>query len=93
MEINERLGLSLPEDGDFDTVAGFLLDRFGRVPTAGEYDESVEVNFEILAASPTKIDRVAIVIRDETGDEAGEKVSEKAASTGRDDSPEASRES
>ncbi len=93
MEINERLGLSLPEDGDFDTVAGFLLDRFGRVPTAGEHDESVEVNFEILAASPTKIDRVAIVIRDETGDEAGEKVSEKAASTGRDDSPEASRES
>ena len=59
-EINERLDLSLPDDGDFDTVAGFLLDRFGRVPTVGERDEIPEAMFEILAASPTKINRVAI---------------------------------
>ena len=61
-EINERLGLSLPEDGDYDTIAGFLLDRFGRVPAKGERDETPEAVFEILAATPTKIDRVAIVL-------------------------------
>jgi CBS domain containing-hemolysin-like protein len=64
-EINERLGISLPEGGDFDTIAGFLLDRFGRVPVKGERDEIPEAMFEILAASPTKIDRVAIVLREE----------------------------
>ena len=62
-EVNERTGLSLPEDGDFDTVAGFLLDRFGRVPEAGEREETPEAVFEILAASPTKIERVAIELR------------------------------
>jgi CBS domain containing-hemolysin-like protein len=62
-EVNERLGLSLPEDGDFDTVAGYLLDRFGRVPATGEREESPEATFVIVAAGPTKIDRVAIELR------------------------------
>ncbi|MFM7261148.1 MAG: hemolysin family protein [bacterium] len=65
-EVNERLGLSLPEDVDFDTLAGYLLDRFGRVPTVGERDEIPEATFEVLAAGPTKIDRVAIEIRSNT---------------------------
>ncbi len=34
-ELNDIAGLSLPE-GDFDTVAGLVFDRFGRVPTVGE---------------------------------------------------------
>ncbi|MFN9126523.1 MAG: hemolysin family protein [bacterium] len=73
-EVNERLGLSLPEDADYDTVAGFLLDRFGRVPETGERDEIPEAIFEILEAGPTRIDRVAIELRGEaataTADEA-----------------------
>lgn len=74
-EVNERLGLSLPEDGDFDTVAGYLLDRFGRVPVTGEREESPEAIFVIMAAGPTKIDRVAIQLR----------VSEGGAPTARED--------
>jgi putative hemolysin len=71
-EINSRLGLSLPEDGDFDTIAGFLLDRFGRVPLKGEKDETPEATFEILAASPTKIDRIGILLREAVADPAPE---------------------
>jgi CBS domain containing-hemolysin-like protein len=59
-EVNERLGLSLPEDVDFDTLAGYLLDRFGRVPGAGEREETPEATFIIVAAGPTRIDRIAI---------------------------------
>lgn len=70
-EVNERLGLSLPEDGDFDTVAGFLLDRFGRVPAKGERDEVPEACFTVLAASPTRIDRVSIELRETAGTERG----------------------
>jgi CBS domain containing-hemolysin-like protein len=66
-EVNERAGLSLPEDGDFDTVAGFLLDRFGRVPEVGEREETPEAAFVVLAASPTKIERVAIELLDAAG--------------------------
>jgi magnesium and cobalt transporter len=59
-EVNERLGLSIPEDVDFDTLAGYLLDRFGRVPTEGEREETPEATFIVVAAGPTKIDRIAI---------------------------------
>ena len=75
-EINERLGLSLPEDGDFDTIAGFLLDRFGRVPQKGERDETPEAVFEILSAGPTRIDKVRIALQGELAErEADESAS------------------
>ncbi len=35
-EFNERLGTSLPEEVGFETMGGFLLDAFGRMPTQGE---------------------------------------------------------
>ncbi|MCE2882975.1 MAG: hemolysin family protein [Planctomycetaceae bacterium] len=69
-EVNERLGLSLPEDGDFDTVAGYLLDRFGRVPERGESEELPEAVFEIAAAGPTRIDRVTIRLREDRGEKS-----------------------
>jgi CBS domain containing-hemolysin-like protein len=31
----DACGLILPE-GDYETLAGFLLDRFGHIPTVGE---------------------------------------------------------
>ncbi len=34
-EMNRRLGPMLPE-GEYETVAGFVLDRLGRIPRAGE---------------------------------------------------------
>ncbi|MBI4198968.1 MAG: HlyC/CorC family transporter [Chloroflexi bacterium] len=34
-EVNERLGLALPE-GDYETIAGFILSRLGHIPAVGE---------------------------------------------------------
>jgi CBS domain containing-hemolysin-like protein len=35
-ELNDRLGLAIPEDEDYDSVGGFLLHELGHVPVAGE---------------------------------------------------------
>ncbi|MEA1951059.1 MAG: hemolysin family protein, partial [Planctomycetota bacterium] len=35
-EINERLGLALPDDGDFDTIGGLVFSELGHVPLVGE---------------------------------------------------------
>ena len=35
-EINERLGLELPEDDEYDTVGGFILAELGRAPRADQ---------------------------------------------------------
>lgn len=40
-ELNERLSLNIPENGQYVTLAGFLLTRTGRLPREGE-----EITFE-----------------------------------------------
>jgi len=35
-ELNEALGLRLPEDEDYETVGGFVLSRLGYIPKPGE---------------------------------------------------------
>jgi len=35
-DTNERLGLDIPEQAEYNTLAGYLLDRLGHIPVAGE---------------------------------------------------------
>jgi len=59
-DLNERLGLRIPEDDDFDTVGGFVLAKLGHVPSAGETFESHDARFTAVATAPTHVRRVAI---------------------------------
>jgi CBS domain containing-hemolysin-like protein len=59
-DLNERLGLALPENGDFETIGGFVLAHLGRVPSVGETFESHNARFTALAATTTHIQRVGI---------------------------------
>jgi len=61
-DLNEELGLALPEDEEFDTVAGFVLATLGRVPEVGESFESHSARFSVLAATSTQIQRIAVEI-------------------------------
>ncbi len=62
-EVNDRLGLHVPDEGDYATIAGFLLDRFGRVPAVGDREETAGAIFVILAATRTAIVKVSIEVR------------------------------
>lgn len=59
-DLNERLGLDVPEDDDFDTIGGFMLARLGHVPKKGEYVEAYNAKFTTLIATRTHIQRVKI---------------------------------
>ena len=53
-EAMEELGIELPE-GEFDTVAGFVLDALGHIPTEGEQFEYGDLKLEV-----TKMDGLRI---------------------------------
>jgi CBS domain containing-hemolysin-like protein len=64
-EVNEALEIELPEGEEFETIAGFIFNRAGRLVEEGEditYDgvrlhvEQVE-NTRIMKARVTKLDR------------------------------------
>lgn len=68
--LNEALALQLPEDGEYETIAGFIFGMLGRIPKEGETIEFGRAIYTILAASERTIERVRIatVAATPTGD-------------------------
>ncbi|MCP3904973.1 MAG: HlyC/CorC family transporter [Planctomycetes bacterium] len=65
-DLNEQLGLDLPEDEEFDTIAGYVLATLGRVPAVGESFVSDTARFTTLAATATHVSRVGIELLEPT---------------------------
>jgi len=63
-EINERLELKLPEDADFDTIAGFVFTELGHVPVVNEELVWKNIRITVLEATRRRIERVRIEILD-----------------------------
>ncbi|GAB3261252.1 hemolysin family protein [Arthrobacter pigmenti] len=59
-EIPALVGVELPDDGSYETIAGFLIDRFGRVPETGDGFEYAGHRFEALQTTPSRIERIRI---------------------------------
>ncbi len=58
-DLNEELRLRLPS-GDYETLAGFLLQRLGRLPAPGDSLVFNNVRFVVLAMQGPKIKQVEI---------------------------------
>ncbi len=60
-ELRERTGISVPEDGDYETVAGWMISRLGRLPAVGDTDFTVDHErgvFSVERLDGRRIDRV-----------------------------------
>lgn len=62
-EVNEELGLTLPEDEEFDTIAGLMLARLGHIPKVSEKLDVGDVQLTVLLATPRRIERVRVELR------------------------------
>ena len=59
-DINEELGLTLPEDDAYETVAGLILHQLRRIPARGEEVETDEYTLRVLELDGPKITNVRI---------------------------------
>lgn len=58
----DKLGIhGLAGDGDFQTVAGFMLHHLGHLPAAGEAFERDGVRYEVVDMDGRRIDKVLVV--------------------------------
>ncbi len=65
-EVNRRTGLILPDSlrgAPLDTVAGFVVAAFGRIPQAGEAAEHEAIRIEVVRASERSVDQVRLTRR------------------------------
>ncbi|MCO4743794.1 MAG: HlyC/CorC family transporter [Proteobacteria bacterium] len=61
--LSERIGREVPE-GDYETVAGLLLTRLGRIPEVGEVVEVERLRFRVEDADARAIRRVHLLVMD-----------------------------
>ena len=60
-ELKELLRLrELPDEDEFNTLAGYLLARLGHLPSTGEHMESDGYRFEIVDMDGRRIDKVLV---------------------------------
>jgi putative hemolysin len=59
-ELNELVNYDLPEDGDYDTIAGFVVSQLGHIPDPGETVTWKHYRISVLEADKRKILKVQI---------------------------------
>ncbi len=70
-QLNVLLSTSLPQD-EFDTIGGFVLHLFGKMPDRGEITRFENYSFRVESVGRTRIIRIRIEKPTQTGEEADE---------------------
>jgi len=61
-DLNDALNLEVPEDEDYDTIAGLVFAELGYIPTAGETLTAHGATFTVLDASERKLTRLRVEV-------------------------------
>lgn len=61
-EINQAMDIQLPGDESYDTIAGFVLARLGRIPKPGESLIEADVRIEVIEARDRAIQRLRVTM-------------------------------
>jgi CBS domain containing-hemolysin-like protein len=59
-DLEDHLEIDLPEELEPETVAGLVLEHFGRVPDPEEHFDAYGYRFSVLEASDIRVDRVQL---------------------------------
>jgi putative hemolysin len=59
-EVNEELQIQIPDNGDYDTIGGFVFSAMGKIPNKGDEFTHENVHFLVMDAEPRKIKRLRI---------------------------------
>ena len=64
-DLEENLDIEFPDDREYDTLAGFILDACGDIPSKGDKVSFNIYNFKVISISSNRIDKVEIKKIDE----------------------------
>jgi CBS domain containing-hemolysin-like protein len=60
-DLNQALGLDIPQDEDYDTLAGYIMATLGRIPDQKERFEADGLTFVVTESSEKCIEKVKII--------------------------------
>ena len=59
-DLEENLDLEFPDDREYDTLAGYILDSLGDIPNKGSVVDFNNYKFKVIALDSNRIDKVEI---------------------------------
>ncbi|MFW6161862.1 MAG: hemolysin family protein [Planctomycetota bacterium] len=71
-DLNDALGIRIPEDESYDTVGGFVVAELGHIPAKGETFPWRHIEFTILDATDRRIRRLRVTVHPEREDQDAE---------------------
>ena len=60
--LNERYGLGLSEEGEYDTLAGYIIDHYGGIPAVGTVIECEGREIKILKSTSSRVELAKVRI-------------------------------
>ncbi len=61
-DLNDELDIDLPEDGNYETIGGFVFSAMGKIPKPGEQCAHQNIGIQVIAAEPRRITRLRLNI-------------------------------
>lgn len=63
LDLEEQLGIQIPEEGDYDTLGGYIFHKAGEIPTRGFVIKQDLFDLEVLRAGERSIEKVKIKLK------------------------------
>jgi CBS domain containing-hemolysin-like protein len=63
MRSPRRSGSTIPEDSDYETLAGFVLKELGRIPEPGDHVRTDDALIRVERMHGRRIERLRVVLR------------------------------
>lgn len=62
-DLNKELNISVPEDDDYDSVAGYVVNKFGKIPVKGDVYENERYKFTIIDIVKRRVIKLKLEIK------------------------------
>ena len=67
-DVNDDLGIHLPEEEDFDTIGGYVMYELGHMPKEGETISNKEFVIKIVKVTDRRVEKIELTrLKEKTG--------------------------
>jgi len=69
LDLEEDTGIKIPQEGEYDTVAGYVFFKLGAIPVAGHVLHHDEYDMKIISCNDRIVEKVEITLHDRPNSE------------------------
>ena len=60
LDIEEQFGIEIPQDGDYDTVGGYVFHETGMIPAKGYTIRKPQFELEVIRSNDRRVEKLRI---------------------------------